>query len=320
VSTLTLWHALRSPLEPGSRAISAALLLLLCGLLLPQVNLPRKTYSYVVVFDITQSMNVEDYDLNGLPASRLAFAKEAVRRALRQLPCGSRIGWGAFAEYRTILLLAPVEVCANYNDLLASLDRIDGRMRWANASEVRKGVYWAMRAAKDAGGQPDVLFLTDGQEAPPEVGGGLPMFDDLKRGEPHGWLVGVGGYTPRRIPRTDDDGKMIGYWRGDEVIQLSDLVSEAGSGSAGAPGTPNTPGTSKGAAPVSHEELSEVREPHLHTLAREVGFDYTHLTSLESVGAAMQDSRFARRQSAPADVGWIPTLAALLMLAVRFRP
>jgi mxaL protein len=325
LSAVTVWRALRSPFEPGSRAISAALLLLLCGLLLPQVNLPRNTYSYVVVFDITQSMNVEDYDLNGLPVSRLAFAKEAVRRALRQLPCGSRIGWGAFAEYRTILLLAPVEVCANYNDLLASLDRIDGRMRWANASEVRKGVYWAMRAAKDSGGQPgmgppDVVFLTDGQEAPPEVGPGLPMFDDLKRGEPHGWLLGVGGYTPRRIPRTDDDGKVIGYWRGDEVIQLSDLLSDGGSGASGAAGTPNTPGTSKGAAPVSHEELSEVREPHLQALAREVGFDYAHLTSLESVGAAMQDARFARRQSAPADVGWIPTLAALLMLAVRFRP
>jgi mxaL protein len=317
---MTLWRALRSPFEPGSRAISAALMLLLAGLLLPQVNLPRKTYSYVVVFDITQSMNVEDYDLNGLPVSRLAFAKEAVRRALRELPCGSRIGWGAFAEYRTILLLAPVEVCANYNDLLASLDRIDGRMRWANASEIRKGVYWAMRAAKDAGGKPDVLFLTDGQEAPPVVGPGLPMFDDLKRGEPHGWLVGVGGYTPRRIPRTDDDGKMIGYWRGDEVIQLSDLVSEGDSGSSGAPGTPNTPGTSRRAPAVSHEELSELREPYLQTLARDVGFDYTHLTSLESVGAVMQDSRFARRQAAPGDIGWIPTLAALLMLAVRFRP
>ena len=112
VSALAVWRALRTPFEPGSRAITAAFLLLLCGLLLPQVSLPRKTYSYVVVFDITQSMNVEDYDLNGLPVSRLAFAKEAVRRALRELPCGSRIGWGAFAEYRTILLLAPVEVCA----------------------------------------------------------------------------------------------------------------------------------------------------------------------------------------------------------------
>lgn len=294
--------------EPGSRTISLALLLLLCALLVPQVSVPQRTYDHVVVFDITQSMDVEDYDLDGRPVSRLTFAREAVRRALRELPCGSRVGWGAFAEYRTILLLAPVEVCANYNDLLASLDRIDGRMRWANASEIRKGVYWAMRAAKEVGGQPDVLFLTDGQEAPPEVGPGLPMFDDLKRGEPRGWLIGVGGHVPRRIPRTDDDGNRIGFWHADEVVQLDEVQS-------------NSPGTSSGARKkASHEQLSDLREPHLRALADDVGFDYLRLTSLESLGTAMQDGRFARRRAAPADIGWLPGLAALLMLAVRFRP
>ncbi len=287
---------LRVPVEKGARAISGALLLLLAALLMPQVSLPQKTYSYIVVFDITQSMNVEDYDLAGIPTSRLTFAREAVRRALRELPCGSRVGWGAFAEYRTILLLAPVEVCSNYSDLLASLERIDGRMRWANASEITKGVYWAMRAARDVGGKPDVLFLTDGQEAPPQSGPGLPLFDDLKRGDIRGWLVGVGGYAPRRIPRTDDDGRMIGYWHADEVVQLD--------GKAGA---------------LSHEQLSEVREPHLRDLASAVGFEYTPLTRLESIGAAMRDSRFARRRSAPVELGWIPALAALFLLAARFR-
>ena len=287
---------LRVPVEKGARAISGALLLLLAAQLMPQVSLPQKTYSYIVVFDITQSMNVEDYDLAGIPTSRLTFAREAVRRALRELPCGSRVGWGAFAEYRTILLLAPVEVCSNYSDLLASLERIDGRMRWANASEITKGVYWAMRAARDVGGKPDVLFLTDGQEAPPQSGPGLPLFDDLKRGDIRGWLVGVGGYAPRRIPRTDDDGRMIGYWHADEVVQLD--------GKAGA---------------LSHEQLSEVREPHLRDLASAVGFEYTPLTRLESIGAAMRDSRFARRRSAPVELGWIPALAALFLLAARFR-
>ena len=322
----------------GSRAIIIALVLLLCALFVPRVSLPQKTYSYIVIFDVTQSMDVQDYDLDGRPVSRLTFAREAVRRALRDLPCGSRVGWGAFAEYRAILLLAPVEVCANYNDLLASLDRIDGRMRWANASEIRKGVYWAMRASKEVGGQPnmgqpnmgqpDVLFLTDGQEAPPEVGAGLPLFDDLKRGEPHGWLVGVGGYTPRRIPRTDDDGKAIGYWRADEVIQLDDVVgtgdgatvSGDAPGSSGSPSSSTASGTARAPRAVSHEQLSEVREPHLRALAEQVGFEYTHLTNLDSIDGAMRDSRFARRRWAPTDIAWIPALAALLMLAVRFRP
>jgi mxaL protein len=302
---------LRQPFWKGSGAIACAALLLLCAAFMPKVNLPGKTYSYIVVLDITQSMNVVDYDLGGQPVSRLAFAREAVRRSLRDLPCGSRIGWGAFAEYRTVLLLAPVEVSANYNDLLASLDRIDGRMRWANASEITKGVYWAMRAARDVGGKPAVLFLTDGQEAPPEDGPGLPLFDDLKRGGTRGWLIGVGGYVPRRIPRTDDEDKPIGFWRADEVVQRDESPGAANSQSgAGGHGKSRTP---------SHEQLSEVREPHLRSLAREVGFEYAHLDRLESVGAAMTDPRFANRKSAPTDLGWIPALGALLLLAMRFR-
>ncbi len=97
-------------------------------------------------FDITQSMDVQDYEIDGTaresPGVRAQFQCGG---RLRDLPCGSRVGWGAFAEYRSLLLLSPVEVCGNYNDLLTSLDRIDGRMRWANASEVGKGVYWSAR-------------------------------------------------------------------------------------------------------------------------------------------------------------------------------
>src|SRR5262245_59375553 len=150
-----------------------ALAFLLVALFAPRINLPQRTYDYIVFFDITQSMDVQDYELGGSPASRLDYARYAVRRALRQLPCGSRVGWGAFAEYRSLLLLAPVEVCSNYNDLLASLDNINGRIRWANASEVGKGVYWSVRTAVDDGKRidngtkPNVIFISDGHEAPP---------------------------------------------------------------------------------------------------------------------------------------------------------
>ena len=138
----------------GQRVTSVALLFLTIAIFLPPFEVPRATYDYLVVFDITQSMNVEDYELDGAPVSRLTFARAAVRRTLHELPCGSRVGWGIFTEYRTLVLLAPIEVCENYNDLLASLDRIDGRMRWANASQISKGLFWAMRGARDLGGRP----------------------------------------------------------------------------------------------------------------------------------------------------------------------
>ena len=284
-------------LDRISLAIIAAFLLLLAAILLPPINTPRATFDYLVVFDITQSMNVEDYELNGAPVSRLTFAREAVRRTLRELPCGSRVGWGVFAEYRTLVLLAPIEVCENYNDLLSSLDRIDGRMRWGNASEISKGVFWALRGARDVGGHPKVLFLTDGQEAPPVEGEGLPLFDDLKRGEIGGWLMGVGGYTPRPIPRTDADGRPIGFWHSDEVVQRQ---------------------TSGRGASASHEHLSEVRESYLRRLASEVGLEYLHLATAQSIHNAMLYKRFADRRKAPTDFAWVAATAALVALLFGF--
>lgn len=285
-------------LDESTRAAALSLVLLIAAVCMPQFNMQRSTYDYIAVFDITQSMNVQDYELHGSPVSRLNFAREAVRRALRELPCGSRVGWGIFTEYRTLMLLAPIEVCHNYNDLLASLDKIDGRMRWGNASEISKGVFWAMRGARDVGGRPRVLFLTDGQEAPPVEGEGLAMFDDLKRGDIDGWLIGVGGYMSRPIPRTDADGRPMGYWHADEVVQRH---------------------AQSGAAPVaSHEHLSEVREPYLRKLAREVGFEYLHLNSLDSIREAMLNPRFAERRLAPADFGWIAAALALLTMAFGF--
>jgi mxaL protein len=69
-----------------------------------------------------------------------------------------------------------------------------------------------------------------------------------------------------------------------------------------------------------HEELSEVREPHLRALAQEVGFEYEHLERTDTLAAAMDDPRFARRTPTPTPIGWIPALAALILLAIRFRP
>ena len=282
-----------------------ALVLLIVALVLPRFQSAHDTYDFVIVFDITQSMDVEDYELAGAPVSRLKYARAAVRRALRDLPCGTRIGWGAFAEYRSLLLLAPVEVCENYSDLLTSLDNIDGRMRWANASEVGKGVYWAVRMAKETESKPDILFITDGHEAPPiDPKSPFAMPDDVQPGQIHGWIVGTGGDTPQPIPHTDEDDHRIGYWNARDVIQV---ISEDGT------------------RILSAEHLSALREPHLKALAERVGFDYMRLaggslTGPGSIGAALRDPRFIRRQEAPTDFSWIPVSAALLLLVSRFRP
>ena len=303
MSRLSSLNNVRSLFDKNSRSIGLALILLIVATVVPPINLPRNTFDYIVIFDISQSMGVEDYELDGAPASRLDYARAAARTALRQLPCGSKVGWGIFAEYRALLLLSPVEVCSNYNDLLASLDNIDGRMRWANASEIAKGVYWSMRAAKDVEGKPSVLFITDGQEAPPLDPDNPPqMFDDLTPGELSGWLMGAGGETPRRIPRIDDNGQRVGYWKSYEVLQ------RYGGGTAEDPN----------AQPREH--LSAIHESHLKQLARQVGFGYTRLAGPASISEAMRDSRLARRTLAPTEVFWVPALLALILLSLRFSP
>lgn len=284
-------------------AVGLALLLLLIAFFLPPVELPRKTYDYIVVFDLTQSMDVQDYEMDRVPVSRLTFARAAMRAVLPDLPCGSRIGWGVFAEYRTVVLLAPVEVCSRYNDLLASLDQIDGQMRWNNASEITKGVFWALRAARDVGGDPHIVLFTDGHEAPPLDATRLavPMFDDITPGATQGWIIGVGGDAPRPIPRTDDAGNPLGFWHADQVIQrATDPAS--------------------GPAASSREHLSALREEHLQALAQQVGFEYRRMTDLDSIEPVFTDARFATRTRVPTDISWLPAAAALLVLAIRFRP
>lgn len=278
--------------------LAAAILLL--GLAMPTVPLQRTVYDYIVVFDISQSMNVEDYDLDGAHVSRLDYARSAARQALRKLPCGSRVGWGAFTASRTLLLLAPVEVCASYNDLLASLAQIDGRMRWAEASEISKGLYWAVDAARSTPSKPNIVFVSDGQEAPPLESADLPSaLDKLKDHPIRGWVVGAGGNDPSPIPKTDPDGNNHGFWRPDEVIQSEAAVDGA------------TPGL---------EHFSALREQHLMRLAEVVKLDYARLTDQESLIDAMTDSRFARRRQVPTDLSWLAAALALLLLAVRLRP
>jgi mxaL protein len=274
--------------------------ILLLGLAMPTVPLPRTVYDYIVVFDISQSMNVEDYQLDGARISRLDYARDAARQMLRQLPCGSQVGWGAFTGNRTLLLLAPVEVCANYNDLLASLAQIDGRMRWAEASEIAKGLYWAIEAAKSSAGTPNIVFVSDGQEAPPLEGGVLPsVLEKLQDHPVRGWLVGAGGDEPSPIPKIDAEGNHHGFWRPDEVIQSESTAEGA------------TPGL---------EHYSALREQHLTTLAHLLNLEYARLTDAKSLSAAMTDERFARRGQVPTDLAWVAASLALLLLIVRFRP
>lgn len=281
----------------GNALLALALLLLALAVWPPRLQLQRPVFTWQVNFDITQSMNVEDVELGHQAVSRLALARAAMRDVLAALPCGSRVGWTIFTSYRSLVLLTPLEVCGHYEELLASLDRIGDGMRWANASNIGRGVTWAVRDAKDIGPKTAFVFISDGQEAPPLRAGQKPPMGDITPGEVKGWVIGVGGDTPAPIPKIDSSGHAAGFWKAGDVVQ----------------------GTAVGGS-SSTEHLSELRQDYLQSLAKLVGANYARLNAPDALVKAMLDTRFAERRPAGVDLRWIPALLALLLLAWRFAP
>lgn len=308
---------LRALASPRAALLMATLALALAAWG-PSPRLPVARFHGIVVLDITQSMNAEDYSVADRPVSRLEAAKLALHAAVGGLPCGSRVGLGVFTEYRTMVLIAPLEVCTNYRELTAVLDGVDGRMAWAGRSEVAKGIDWAFRAAKGLQDQPSVVFLTDGHEAPPLHPGHRPTFSG-KPGEIPGLLVGVGGPVPVPIPKRDPDGRPLGFWRADEVLQ-TDPISQGRGGSvvgeryvvteevAPPPGWPA----------AGNEHLSQLRESYLRLLATELQLDYLRLDeparAARALAARMQSPPLAR--VAPAPTSLRPLLGALGLMAL----
>ena len=210
----------------------AAALALAGGFLNPGLMMERARFEQVIVLDVTQSMNVADQQLDGKPVSRLAFAKQALRDSLLRLPCGSKVGWAIFTEYRAYLLFAPIEVCANLSELRSTLAQIDGRMAWSGNSEIAKGVHSAIGIARQLPGRPSLVFVTDGHEAPPLNPRLRPAFDD-KPGEVPGLIVGVGDLRASPIPKTDPQGFPLGFWGADEVMQTDPYSQGRGGSVAG---------------------------------------------------------------------------------------
>ena len=319
-SARRLWH------QHADRCLLAgAALALAASFLQPGVVMDRTRFEHVVVIDVTQSMNVQDGLWEGQPVSRLAATKQALREALLKLPCGSMIGWGVFTEYRSYLLFAPVEVCANLRELRATLARIDGRMAWTGNSEIAKGLHSAIGIVRQIPGGPSLVFVTDGHEAPPLNPRHRPAFDD-KPGETRGLIIGVGELQPSPIPKTDPQGQPLGFWRADEVMQ-TDPYSRGRSGSvAGESFVEDTPMPAVvpalGSTP-GNEHLSALHEPYLRLLASEQGLAFHRLGAAQPLVDALMAPALARPLPVRVDLrGLLAVLAGVLLLARyrRWRP
>jgi mxaL protein len=254
------------------------------ALVIPPAREETSTIDVLFTVDITGSMNTRDYIEDGHPISRLDHIKAVLRQTLIALPCQSRAGVALFAERRIFLLFNPIEVCANFSPIMGAISALDWREGWEGDSHIADGLYKAIALAGDL--HSDLVFMTDGQEAPPLPWSGGPEFDG-KPGAVKGLVTGVGGYPLSPIPKYDNNGREVGFYGEGDVLQESRFGIPP-------PDAVNRPGYNPRNAPFgdvqvnNNEHLSSVREPYLKGLAQRTGMTYTHLTDEPSFIEALQ--------------------------------
>jgi len=287
--------------------LASAFILLVAAAFKPAIPLPRSIYSYILVADISQSMNVVDTTLNGKPTSRIAYTQYMLHHIVASMPCGTHVSIGLFAGVSIAALYNPIEVCSNYAAIQDTIDHLDWRTAWSGNSRLRDSMFALARILRAFPEPAQVVYFTDGEEAPK-----LHAFNtkDLTNFQgSNGWLfVGIGSDKGNPIPKLDEKNQLIGYWSNDSFAMQPGIaqISEANLGVRD-----NNVASSSG-----DRYVSKLQEEYLQSLAKEVSANYVRGDSLQSILSAMKKQKPARRDIAPYDIQWIlASIAGLLLLA-----
>lgn len=294
-------------------AIGAALLMSAAAALQPEIRAERATYDVVGFVDITASMNARDYGDKGAPQSRLDAVKQRLPAAIGRLPCGSRFGLGVFSERRVFLLFEPMDVCRDFAAIEGAIRGLDWRMAWEGDSRIADGLQRAIDMTKAIGA--DIVFLTDGHEAPPQRADMEQRFE-VEKDKVKGLLVGVGGTQPVPIPKYDDFGRESGFFSMSDVPQASRLGPPPEDGE-------NLPGYNArnapfGEMPEGDEHLTSVKEDHLRQIGDQTGLGYALLDDPQALSDRIAANSKPRPIEVPVDLSPIPAAAALLALAALY--
>lgn len=293
-----------------------AFLCMLVVLAGPQIKRSCPVYNYTFIIDITRSMNARDYQLDGQAVSRLQYVKHQLRQLLITLPCQSKIGLGVFTDRHSTLLFEPLELCSSRAEIDRVIEEIDWRMAWAADSRISKALYKTMEMLQNRPTR--IVFLTDGQEAPPINPRYRTDFNDLKD-KVAGIIVGVGGLNNVPIPKYDSRGQQIGFYTVDDVPHRSTF---------GIPGRmPTNAGNFHarnapfgGARVKGDQHMSRLYEDYLQQLSRETGWAYHRLETFQQFNQALQNREFAKTQIIADDARKYPAFIALLLLAWIYQP
>ncbi len=287
-----------------------ALVSLMLAVYNPEVSIPRDFRHYVFVVDITQSMNVEDMRVNGRPISRLNHTLRLLDATIKQTSCGTKVSIALFANAEIVPLYVPMEVCANYGVIEASLSHIEWRMAWRGSSHVRLGLLDASRMLLLLPEQAQIILLTDGDEAAPI--NAITKVELAPMPGSSGWLLaGVGSPNQSPVPKFNSKNQVIGYWSQYATkFEPSQIVNEDSVGKR----------DDSIATDPGEYYLSALREDYLKEVANDIGAGYVRADTPDHLLTAINKLPPTGHGNYPVRVGWLGAILAMLFVLTEYLP
>jgi len=293
--------------------LSLLALLLLLALIKPQIQLKQEVHNYLLLADVSQSMNAEDVKIGNRPVSRMAYTKHLMKRVVETSQCGTFISVGVFAAENVALLFTPLEVCENYDVITDSIDHLEWRMAWRGNSRLSFGIKAAESMFDYLNAPAQLVFFTDGDEAPKVNAINKLDLSNVQIGK-HLLFVGVGGHQPVPIPRYNSSNKWVGYWS-----------SDTKENSAGAVGDTYSDASKDEPDPVvAYAEydryLSQLDSDYLKEVSKEVKGAYIEGQDNAEFYDYIQELKPAASFVSAYPMRWIYLSAALILLLLTYFP
>lgn len=289
------------------------LIFLLLAVVKPEIQLKQKINNYLLLADVSQSMNAEDVKINNKAVSRMEYTKHLMKKVVESSSCGTYISLGIFAAENVAMLFMPLEVCANYDVINDSIDHLEWRMAWRGNSRLSFGIKAAESMSDYLNVPAQVLFFTDGDEAPKVNAINKIDLTGVQIGK-NMLFVGIGGNKPVPVSRYNSSNKWVGYWS-----------SDTKENSAGAIGDTYSDTSKDEPDPVvAYAEfdryLSQLDSDYLKELAREVKGAYVEGVDESEFYDYVQELKPAASFVTAYSVRWLYLTLAMLLLLATYLP
>ena len=286
--------------------------LLTLALVKPDIQLKQEVHNYLLVADVSQSMNAEDEKLNNQTASRMAYTRHLMKKIVETSSCGTYISVGIFASDNVALLITPLEVCANYDVITDTISHLEWRMAWKGNSRLSFGVKAAENVFDSLNVPAQMLFFTDGDEAPRVNVTIKQDLSGIQIGK-NFMFVGVGGTKKVPVPRFNAANKRVGYW------PINDNNNAGAVGVTYADTSQDEPDP-----PIASAEydqfLSQLEEDYLKSLAGDIKASYIKGQDTAEFYSFVQAQKPAASFVTAYSIRWIYVVSALVLVLLTFLP